>query len=302
MSDTHTHTHSHTSNNVGKVFAIVTVLNLGIIFFEVFYGLAAGSTALIADALHNAGDVLGLIFAWGAYALALRLPSGTFTYGLRSGTVIAAVLNGMLIMAATGAMVLEALRRFSQPVPVDGGMVMGVAAIAIILNGLSAWLLSRGQKNDINIRSAFMHLVGDVLVSLGVVVSAFLILKTGMQWLDPVTSLIIAGAILWSTSRLMKEAVRLSFQAVPSSISIEDVKTYLNNIADVERVHDLHVWPISTAETALTAHFVVTKAFDSAVLSQISEDLEHRFHIGHATIQLETPDGNPCKLASDETL
>lgn len=302
MSEAKTHTHAHTPQKFGTVFAVATVLNVGIVAFELTYGVIAGSTALIADALHNSGDVVGLILAWGAYVLAKRVPSARFTYGLRSGTVLAAIGNGMLIIAATGAIVWEAIQRFSNPVPVEGGLVMGVAAIAIVFNGFSAWLLSRGGKNDVNIRSAFWHLAGDTLVSVGVVVSAFLMLQTGAEWLDPVTSLVIAVFILWSTWGLMKEAIKLSLHAVPSSVDYDEVKKYLSGIKGVERIHDLHVWPISTTETALTAHFIVTGEFDSAVLSTTSEELEHTYNIGHATIQLETPDGKPCRLAPDEVV
>ncbi len=294
----HNHEHTNAPNSFGTTFAIAVFLNIGIVILQVIYGLLAHSTALLADATHNAGDVIGLGLAWGAYVLAQRQPSGNFTYGMRSSTVLAAFLNGMLLLVATGAIALEAVRRFFEPQPIGGGIVMVVAVIAILCNGFSAWLLSRGQKQDVNIQSAFWHLVSDALVSVGVVVSAFLIVNTGATLLDPITGLIIAGVIFWSTWGLFREALRLSLQAVPASVDIEAVRAYLSNVTGVARIHDLHVWPISTTETALTCHFVVNNDFDGSAISEVCDTLERKYHIGHSTIQLETRDGRPCKLAT----
>ncbi len=297
---THDHNHTHAPAKFGGLFAVATALNIGIVLTEVVFGLATHSTALLADAAHNTGDVIGLMLAWGAYVLAQRQPTKRFTYGLRSSTVLAALLNGMLLMVATGAIVWEAIRRFSEPVPVEGGVVMAIAALAIVLNGFSAWLLSRGQKDDINVQSAFWHLVADAAVSAGVVVAAFLIVKTGIQWIDSIASIAIAATIVWSTWGLFRESIRLSLQAVPSSIDIDQVNAYLINTPNVIAIHDLHVWPISTTETALTCHFVVHSSFDSSSLTAIVEELDHRFKINHSTIQLESEDGSPCALAPKE--
>lgn len=298
----HSHEHAHTPAKFGTAFAIAAVLNIGIVVLEVTYGLISNSTALLSDAAHNTGDVIGLLLAWGAYALAQRQPSAKFTYGLRSSTVLASLLNGMLLLVATGAIVWEAIRRFFEPSAVSANEVILVAIIAIIFNSLSAWLLSRGQKDDINIQSAFWHLVSDAAVSAGVVVAGFLIIWTGIPWIDSIASIGIALVIIWSTWGLFREAVRLSLQAVPSSIDFDGVRKYLNEVAGVERVHDLHIWPISTTETALTCHLVVSNRFDSSVIAKVSDDMEHRFKIGHTTIQLESSDGKPCRLAPDTTV
>lgn len=284
--------------NAGTAFAVATTLNIAIVLLQVGAGFFAHSTALLADAMHNAGDVLGLFLAWGAFKLAQRKPTNNFTYGMGSGTVLAAMFNGMFLLVATGAIAWEAVQRFFEPTPIEPNIVMAVAALAIVLNGLSAWLLSRGHKEDINVRSAFWHLVSDAAVSVGVVIAAFLIRMTGLLWIDPLASLIIALVILKSTWGLLREALRLSFQAVPASVNIEAVRSYLNGIEGVERVHDLHVWPISTTEVALTCHFRVNDRFDANSICKVSEELEHRFKIGHSTIQLEDINGDPCKLAT----
>ena len=293
------HKHSHTERTTfGTAFALATGLNVLIVALQVWYGFVSHSTALLADATHNAGDVIGLVLAWGAYILAKRQPSERFTYGLRSSTILAALLNGMFLLVATGGIVWEALQRIINPAPVDAGVILVIASIAILLNGLSAFLLSRG-KSDINIRSAFWHLVSDAAVSAGVVVVGFLIVWTGYALFDPLASILIGFVIVWSTWGLFREALRLSLQAVPSEIDIEAVRSYLGGTRGVVRVHDLHIWPISSTETALTCHFVVNDSFDSSMLSKISDELEHRFKIDHATIQLETPDGKPCRLAPE---
>lgn len=294
MSDNHTHAKTKTFN---VAFAIATGLNVLIVALQIWYGLLSHSTALLADAAHNAGDVIGLILAWGAYTLAKRLPTGRFTYGMRSSTILAALLNAMLLLVATGGIVWEAAGRLFTPVPVDGQAVMVIAGAAIVLNGFSAWLLSRGSKGDLNIHSAFLHLLSDAAVSVGVVVAGFAIAKTGIVQIDSLASIVIALVIVWSTWRLFREALRLSLQAVPEGIDITEVRLYLCGIQGVERIHDLHVWPISTTETALTCHLVVKNSFDSGLLDTLSRELEHRFKIDHATIQLETPDGRPCRLA-----
>lgn len=301
MSHDHSHDHAHAPTKFGKAFAIAAFLNVVFIAVEVSYGLLAHSTALLADAAHNTGDVLGLLLAWCAYGLAQRLPTKQFTYGFRSSTILAALFNGMLLLVATGAILWEAIQRIIHPAPVAGSVVIVVATIGILINSVSAFLLSRGS-NDLNIKSAVWHLVADAAVSAGVVVTGIIILYTGAQWADPLASILISTAIVWSTWGLFRSAVRLALQAVPANIDIEAVQAYLRGLPGVDHIHDLHVWPISTSETALTCHFVVHGGFDSNELSKISDELNHRFTIGHATIQLESKDGQPCRLAPEAAI
>lgn len=301
MAHDHSHNHSHAPARFGKAFAISAALNVIFIAVEVSYGVVAHSTALLADAAHNTGDVLGLLLAWGAYGLARRVPTKHFTYGFRSSTILAALFNGMLLLVATGAILWEAIQKIMYPASVEGSVVIAVATVGILINSLSAFLLSRGG-DDLNIKNAFWHLVADAAVSAGVVVTGVVILYTNVLWADPLASILISLAIVWSTWSLFRDAVRLSLQAVPAGINIDAVRAYLSATVGVERIHDLHVWPISTTETALTCHFVVQSAFDSSSISRISEELEHRFKIHHVTIQLETSDGRPCRLVSDSVV
>jgi len=272
------------------------------IVVEVTYGLIANSTALLADASHNAGDVAGLLLSWGAYALAKRSPTLRFTYGLRSTTILATLASGLLFLFATGSIFWEAIRRFSEPVPVEGGIVVVVAIIGIIINSIAAWLLSKGGI-DLNIKSAFWHLVADAAVSAGVVVTGFLIIWTGAPWLDPVASILISIAILWSTWGLFRDAIRLSLQAVPASIDVAAVRAYLQGLPGVASVHDLHIWPISTSESALTAHLVMPGAPYGDLPHVVADEVKRRFGIGHATVQIEKPDeAMKCRLEPDEVV
>ena len=295
---THDHHHAHdhaVPARFGTSFAIAAILNVAIVILQIVYGLSAHSTALLADAAHNTGDVVGIMLAWGAYVLAQRKSTERFTYGFRSSTIFATLLNGMILLVATGAIVWEALHRLVDPSPVEGGVLIAVAAAAIILNSFSAWLLSRGGS-DLNIRSAFWHLVSDAVVSAGVIVAGILIIITGFSWLDSAVSIVIAVAIIWSTWKLLRESVRLTLQAVPGDIDLIAVRSYLSSISGIVRIRDLHIWPISTTETALTCHFVVRSTFDPDSIRDISDELAHRFKIGHSTIQLESEDGRPCSL------
>lgn len=294
--------HSHTSNSFGRAFAAAVVLNIGIVLVQAFYGFYAHSTALLADATHNAGDVLSLIMAWSAYVIAKKRPSQRFTYGMRSGTVLAALFNSLLLLVVTGAIVFEAVRRFYEPATVESSIVMAVAAAGIVLNGFSAWLLSGGDKDDINTRSAFWHLVSDAAVSAGVVFSAFLIALTGSPWIDPATSIVIALIILQSTWKLAWEALRLSLHAVPADINAEEVRRHIAGFKGVVAVHDLHIWPMSTSETALSCHLTTTDDFDPELVSKITHNMEHHFGIGHCTIQLEAIGGKPCKQAPEQVV
>jgi cobalt-zinc-cadmium efflux system protein len=293
--------HAHAPKAFGRAFALAATINIIFIGVEVAYGFIANSTALIADATHNAGDVLGLLLSWGAYTLAKRVPTTRFTYGYRSTTILATLASGLLFLFATGSIFWEAIRRFSEPVPVEGGIVVIVATIGIVINSIAAWLLSKGE-NDLNIKSAFWHLVADAAVSAGVVVTGFFIIWTGAPWLDPFTSILIAAVILWSTWGLFRDAIRMSLQAVPSEIDITAVRTYLVSIPGVTAVHDLHVWPISTSESALTVH-VIMPVPRTVVSYDIAAEVQKRFGIGHTTVQVETAhEARQCRLESDEVI
>lgn len=304
MSQNHSHTinpSTSTSASFGRAFAIGAALNIIFVIVEIAYGIASHSTALLADAAHNTGDVIGLLLAWGAYTLAKRSPSMKYTYGLGSTTILAALANGMLLLVATGAILWEAIQRIASPAPVEGGIVIVVAAIGIAINSLAAFLLARGQ--DLNIRSAFWHLAVDAGVSAGVVVTGIIILYTGAAWADPVASILISIAIMWSTWGLFRQSIRLSLQAVPAGIDITKIRSYLSGLSGVKSVHDLHVWPISTSETALTVHLVMPTVPQNNLSHHIADEIQGQFGIGHATIQIELPqDAQKCHLESDEVI
>lgn len=292
----HEHNHSHTPKNFGKAFAIGTALNLGFVIIEATYGVFAHSLALIADAGHNLSDVLGLLLAWGASVLAQTAPTKTRTYGMRSSSILAALFNALLLLVAVGGIAWEAIRRFGQPAEVTGQTVIVVALIGIVINGVTALLFASGRKGDVNIRGAFLHMVADAGVSAGVVVSGFAILRTGMHWIDPAVSLAIAAVIAYGTWGLLRESLNLALHAVPKGIDLNEVKQYLASLPNVTSVHDLHVWPMSTTETALTAHLVRTvDRCDCELLERASRELHERFEIEHATIQFETGD-HECDL------
>jgi cobalt-zinc-cadmium efflux system protein len=296
--DHHHHGHSHTPTDFGRAFAIATILNLALVVVQVVYGLLADSIALLADAGHNFGDALGLILAWGAHALGKVKVSERFTYGFRSASILSALINAVLLLVATGAIALEAFRRLAEPSPVAGGTVMIVAGAAIVINGFSAWLLMAGNKGDLNVRGAFLHLIADAAVSVAVVVAGGLILLTGWSWLDPAASLIIAVVIVAGTWKLLRESFRLSMDAVPRGIALDKVREHLEGLPQVTAVHDLHVWAMSTTENALTAHLVMDNGHPGdKFLAKLSHDLDHDFKIQHATVQIEIGDGNVCVLA-----
>jgi len=283
--------------NFGAAFAIATALNLALVVAQVVYGLAANSVALLADAGHNFGDALGLILAWGAYLLGRAAPTERFTYGFRSASILSALINAILLLVATGAIAWEAIQRFGRPEQTDGVTVMVVAAAAIVVNGLAAWLLMAGGKDDLNIRSAFVHLTADAAVSAGVVIAGAVLLSTGWTWVDPVASLLVSVAIVWGTWGLLWESLHLSMNAVPQGVNAADVRSYLQNLPGVAGVHDLHIWPMGTTETALTVHLVCGGGHaGDAFLMDTAYELEHRFGIRHATIQVESGD-RECGLA-----
>jgi len=270
---------------------------------EAAAGLLSGSMALLADAGHNLSDVLSLLLAWGASILAARPPSERFTYGLKSSSILAAIANAALLWVAIGAILVETIRRFAEPAPVMGTTMIAVAALGIAVNALSALLFARGSKSDLNLRAAFVHLMADAAVSAGVVIAGVVILFTGWQAVDPIASLTITAVIAWSSWGLLRESLRMGMMAVPDSIDIAAVRRFLATLPGVTRVHDLHVWPMSTTETALTAHLVIPGAArGDAFLHDLAQELERRFGIGHPTIQIETDAESPCALESEKVV
>jgi cobalt-zinc-cadmium efflux system protein len=300
----HEHDHAHGPAPGERGFALGVSLNLGFVVLEVVAGLVAGSMALLADAGHNLSDVLGLVLAWVAVRLARRLPGGRRTYGWHRGTILAALGNAMLLLVAVGAIALESVQRLMAPAPVATGFMMGVAAAGILVNGATALLFAKGREADINRRGAYLHMVADAAVSAGVVVGGLLILLTGWHWVDPVVGLVIAGVILAGTWGLLRESIDLAMDAVPRGIEPEAVRAWLAARPGVAEVHDLHIWALSTTETALTAHLVRPgAAVDDGFLGAVQQGLRERFGIGHATLQVEQGDpAHPCALAPAESL
>jgi len=259
---------------------------------------------LLADAAHNLSDVAGLALAWGAAWLGRRKPTARRTYGFRRASIMAAVGNATLLMVAIGGILLEAVQRFSHPEPIAGGTVMAVAAVGIVVNGATALMFMRGRESDLNIRGAFLHMAGDAGVSLGVVVVAQVVGMTGWLWLDPATSIVIALVILFGAWGLGRDSFNLAFDATPPGINPDAVKAYLAGLRGVTEVHDLHIWAMSTTETALTAHLVRPGAtLDDALLAEACTQLTKRFAIQHATLQIEAGDAaHPCHSASAEVV
>jgi cobalt-zinc-cadmium efflux system protein len=292
--------HSHAPASFGSAFAIGITLNLGFVVLEVIYGVFAHSLALIADAGHNLGDVLGLLLAWGASFLARTAPTERRTYGLRSSSILAALFNAIFLLITVGAIAWEAIRRFGDPTTVEARTVIWIAIVGIVINTATALMFMSGRKRDLNIRAAFLHMTADAGVSAGVVVAGFLIMATGLDWIDPAISLAIAAVIIWGTWGLLRDSVNLALHAVPHGIAIGEVREYLSSLPHVTEVHDLHVWPMSTTETALTAHLVRdVDDCDCALLDQAARDLHRKFEIQHATLQFETLDHH-CHLAPEE--
>jgi cobalt-zinc-cadmium efflux system protein len=297
------HAHVHAPKDFGVAFAIGTALNLGFVIVEIVYGLLANSIALVADAGHNMGDVLGLVMAWVAMILARRAPSKTHTYGLRRGTILAALANAVLLLVTIGAIFVEGIRRLTHPSEVESVTIMVVAAIGIVVNGVTAWLFAAGRKGDINLRVAFMHMAGDALVSVGVVFAGAIILLTGWSWLDPLVSIAIAGMILVGTWGLLRDSVGMSLDAVPSGIEASQVTEFLKQQPGIMAIHDLHIWPMSTTETALTCHCLMPAGHPGdEFLVHLYQQLEKRFKIGHATIQVEVSPDIACALEPDNVV
>ena len=285
----HSHSHSHAPTSFGRAFAIGIALNVGFVAIETVFGFYANSMALLSDAGHNLSDVLGLVVAWAGGMMARASASPRFTYGLKKASILSALINALFLLIAVGAIGAEAIRRLFHPSPTEGGYVIVVAAIGIFVNGLTAFLFARGREHDINMRGAFLHMASDALVSLAVVFAGFVILWTGQEWVDPVMSLAVAVVILWGSIGLLKESVWMSLAGVPAGIDVDQVEIALGEIEGVDAVHDLHVWPLSTTETALTAHIVTAQAdYPDALLESARALLHDRFHIEHCTLQVES--------------
>lgn len=286
----HDHHHHHTRPRAGhgRAFALGVVLNTAFVAVEATAGIISGSMALVADAGHNLSDVLGLLVAWGASVLAARPPSERFTYGLKSSSILAALANAALLLVALGAILVETLRRLSDPQPVAGWTMIAVASVGIVINTATALLFLRGRKTDLNIRGAFLHMAADAAVSAGVVIAGVLVLWSGRAWIDPATSLVIVAVIAWGTWGLLRDSMKMALLAVPEGIDEAQVRAFLAARPGVSAVHDLHIWPMSTTETALTAHLVIPGGHPGdGFLHALAHDLEHDFGIGHATIQVE---------------
>jgi cobalt-zinc-cadmium efflux system protein len=295
----HSHGHAHAPKDFGRAFLIGVFLNAGFVAVEVVYGLVGNSLALLADAGHNLSDVLGLVLAWGASVLVKKAPSRRFTYGLRSTSILAALINATLLLLVTGGIAWEAFLRFQNPGDVQSKIVVAVAAIGVVINLATALLFMSGRKGDLNVRAAFAHMAGDAAIALGVVVAGFAILHTGWLWLDPLVSLAIAVLVIVATWGLLRDSVTLALDAVPQGIDIEKVRHYLASVEGVSEVHDLHIWGMSTTETALTSHLIIPSGYPGdALRNDICAELRKRFSIDHATIQIELGDtGQTCDLA-----
>jgi cobalt-zinc-cadmium efflux system protein len=296
----HGHGHVHAPASFGRAFVVGIVLNTAFVVVEAIYGILAGSMALVADAGHNLSDVLGLGIAWSAAVLTERPPSARFTYGLKSSSILAALANAAMLMVALGAITIETVRRLLDPQPIATGPVMVVAAIGIAINTATALMFMGGRHHDINLRGAFLHMAGDAAVSAGVVVAALVIGLTHAYWIDPVVSLAIVALIGWSTWGLARDALHMGLLGVPPGIAEDQVRAFLGKQPGVTAVHDLHIWPMSTTETALTAHLVIPAGHPGdAFLHDLADALDHRFRICHATVQIETDEhAHDCALVS----
>ncbi|MEP5937067.1 MAG: cation diffusion facilitator family transporter [Erythrobacter sp.] len=286
--------HSHAPANFDRAFLIGIILNTGFVIVEAVFGLLSGSMALLADAGHNLSDVLALLLAWGASVAAKRPATARYTYGFKSSTILAALANAALLAVAIGAITFETFHRLLEPAPVEGMTMVIVAAIGIAINAGTAMLFMRGRHDDLNIRGAFLHMAADALVSLGVVIAGIAIILTNIVWIDPLVSLLIVAVIAWGTWGLAKDSLKMGLLAVPERIDESAVRTHLAGCDGVDAVHDLHIWPMSTTETALTAHLVMPAGHPGDdFLHNLAEQLEHDFHIQHATVQIET-ERNDC--------
>ncbi|ACB52748.1 cation efflux system protein [Crocosphaera subtropica ATCC 51142] len=307
MPDSHTHHHhhhDHSPSNYTRAFVIGTVLNVIFVVIEFAFGFWTQSLSLLADAGHNLSDVFGLLVAWGGNFLAQRPPTQRYTYGLRRSSILAALLNALTLLLVMGGIAWEAISRLFNPTPIPGMTIMMVALVGVIINTATALLFMSGRDHDLNIRGAFLHMSADALISLGVVLTGVAILLTGWLWFDPVVSLVIVVVIVFGTWQLLKDSVNLALDAVPVAIEPQAVRTYLTELPGVDHIHDLHIWAMSTRETALTVHLVMPNGFPGDnFLTETSQQLHDLFGIEHPTLQIETGDPKyPCNLASDQNI
>ena len=294
------HDHNHQIGNYNRAFAIGVMLNVIFVAIEASYGVAAGSLALIADAGHNLTDVLSLLLAWGAALLATKPATEKRTYGFRKVTIMASLASAILLLVALGGITWEAIGRFFDPKPVEGMTVIAVAAIGVVINTITALLFVSGQKHDLNIRGAFLHMAADAGVSFGVVVAGIIIMVTGWLLIDPLISLLIVAVILVGTWSLLRDSMNLAIDSVPKGIDIAGIKRYLTSLENVSQIHDLHVWPLSTTEVALSVHLImIDDSLNNDFLPKLQEQLHDRFSIEHSTIQVERQCDGPCMLNKD---
>lgn len=295
--------HSHAPASFGKAFAIGIGLNTLFVAVELGFGFWANSIALIADAGHNLSDVFGLIVAWLGAVLANRPPSKRFSYGLKGSSILAALANAIILLVAIGAILLEAIRRFQDPQPVQGVTVMIVAGIGIVINGVTALLFASGRKGDLNIKGAYLHMAADAGVSAAVVGAGLLIYFTGVLWIDPAMSIAVALVILWGTWGLLRDSVAMSLAAAPAGLDVHAVEEDLKSFAGVADVHDLHVWNMSTSEAALTAHLLIPDGHPGDdFLHRVAEHVHEKFNIQHSTFQVETSTAGECRLEPDHVV
>ena len=293
------HSHDH-EVDFGRAFAIGVVLNTAFIVAEVVFGLFSHSLTLLADAGHNLGDVLGLLMAWAASNLQRRNATERYTYGLRRTSVLAALFNALLLLVSVGAIAWEAIRRIVHLEPVAGLTIIWVAAVGVVINGVTAWMFARGRKGDLNIRGAFLHMAADAAVSLGVVIAGFILLRTGWTLVDPISSLLIVVIILIGTWGLFRDSLNLALDAVPEGIELNAVRSWLENLPEVSALHHLHIWGLSTTEAACTAHIVKRDSnLDDELLRRIAAGLHDNFGIEHTTVQFESCHGPDCPMESE---
>ena len=289
------HKHSNDLKNWGRAFAFGIGLNVIFVVVEIIFGLVANSSALLADAGHNASDVLSLVFAWAAIWIATKKPAGKYTYGLRRTTILASLLNAMLILAAAGLIAWHAVEKIRQPAEVASMIIVVVAGIGVVINTFTALLFIKGQKEDLNIKGAFFHMVADAIVSLGVVLAGLAIRYTGANWVDPLISLAIVAVIVYGTWGLLRDSVNLALDAVPKNVDIVKIRSFLEHLSGVEDVHDLHVWGLSTSETAMTVHIVAPDGKDDEFIFKVQNELQKNYGIDHITLQIETKFNNQDK-------
>jgi len=297
-----THDHKHGMNNHNRAFAIGVILNVLFVFIEAGYGFIAGSLALIADAGHNLSDVLSLLLAWGASLLASKKPTKKRTYGFRRVTILTSLVSALFLLVTLGGIAWESVRRFFDPQPVKEIIIIVVAAIGVVINSITALLFISGKKHDLNLKGAYLHMAADAGVSLGVVIAGIAMMLTGRLWIDPAISILIVVIILIATWGLLRNSINLSIDAVPEGIDLCEIENYLIGLKSVSCTHDLHVWALSTTETALTVHLVTTRnSIDNTFLIKIQKHLHDHFGIGHTTIQIEQESSeNNCRLNRPE--